>query len=732
MIEPHQLPAEDTHQHPSEDLPIKESRFEQMASLAIEGLMVHANGIVLDANRAMAELVGCSTPEDLVGKQVLAVLPLTPQSREIAIAHLQTKSSAPFEIDLENADRTLTHLEVTCKDITYQGTNACVASIRDITQRKLAEDRLTRQLERLNVLHTIDHAVASVADLQTVLELLVKQIVEQIHVDACSLLLLDPQTQTLNYAAKKGFKTRALEFTRLPLGKGLAGLAALEKRIVHISDLAEIENNPSLIRALSHEDFVMYLGVPLVAKGNLLGVLEIFHRSRIDVDPNWLQFLEIVAGEAAIAIDNSRMLKITQDSYKEVNTLYQINKKLVATIDPQELMDEVVSLLQTGFNYLYVQIFVADPKTGNFVMRSGSGELGARLKSEGYYLSAGDGIVGVTAETGKPFFTNDVEAVFTFIRPPYLTDTKSELAVPIRAGSQFLGLLDIHQKDPFKLTERDVQLVTAVADQLAAALQKAALYADLQEALRQEKDTRAQLVHNEKLTVAGRLLASVSHELNNPIQAIQNALFLLKEEQSLSPQGKQDLEIVLSETERMAVMLARLRTTYRPINASEFKPVDIHQIIQDVSALVATHLRHHQITFELQAEESLPEVSGLEDQLRQVILNLVMNAAEAMSAGGHLEISIKRLADSKEVLITVSDTGPGIDEQIFPNIFEAFVTNKEQGTGLGLTISNEIITRHNGRIEIKNNPQKGASVLIWLPTIQKKGKNDHNRQNPGR
>lgn len=725
-------PPEETNQPANEDFQTKENRYEQMASLAIEGLMVHANGTVLDANQAMAELVGSSNPESLIGKQVLDVLPLTPQSKEIVIAHFQSKLSDTFEIEFENADGSITHLEVTCKDIAYQGTDACLGSMRDITKRKLAEDRLTRQLERLNVLHTIDHAVASVTDLQSVLELLVKQIVGQIHVDACSLLLLDPQTQTLNYAAKKGFKTRALEFTRLPLGKGLAGRAALEKRIIHISDLSEIENNPSLIHALSHEDFVTYLGVPLIAKGNLLGVLEIFHRSRFIIDANWLQFLEILAGEAAIAIDNSRMLEITQESYKEVNTLYQINKKLVATIDPQELMDEVVSLLQTGFNYLYVQIFVADPKTGNFIMRSGSGELGARLKSEGYHLSAGDGIVGVTAETGKPFFTNDVEAVFTFIRPPYLADTKSELAVPIRAGSQFLGLLDIHQKNPLKLTERDVQLVTAVADQLAAALQKAALYADLQEALRQEKDTRAQLVHNEKLTVAGRLLASVSHELNNPIQAIQNALFLLKEEQNLSPQGKQDLEIVLSETERMAAMLARLRTTYRPINASEFKPVDIQQVIKDVSALVATHLRHHQITFEFRSDESLPTIYGLEDQLRQVILNLVMNAAEAMSGGGHLEISTKHLASTREVLISVSDTGPGIDEQIFPSIFEAFVTNKEQGTGLGLTISNEIVTRHNGRIEIKNNPQKGACVMIWLPSMQKKGKNEYNRQSPGR
>lgn len=706
-----------------------ENHFELMTTLASEGLLVHLGGIILDANPAMAGLAGIANPQEMIGRHVLDLLPLTETSRTAVAAHLGDNSSELLEISLVRPDGSLRPVEVVCKPLDYHGQPACVASMRDISRRKQTERELTRQLERLNVLHTIDQAVTSSMDLQSVLNLLVQLIVEQIHADACSLLMFNPYTQTLNYAAKKGFTTRALEFTRLVLGKGLAGRAALEKRVISIADLSEIENNPTLIRALEHEHFTTYTAVPLIAQDNLLGVLEIFHRSHMAPNAEWLKFLEIVAGAAAKAIDSARLLEMTQESYKEVSTLYQINQKLLATIDPQELMDDVVSLLQTGFNYHYVQIFVADPQTGNFVMRAGSGELGARLKSEGYHLLPGDGLVGVTADTGKPFFTNDVEAVFTFIPPPYLTETQSELAVPIRVDHQFLGLLDIHQKAPHNLSERDVQLVSAVADQLAIALQKAALYTDLQEALRQEKSTRAQLIHNEKLAVAGRLLASVSHELNNPIQAIQNALFLLKEEQQFTPQGRQDLEIVLAETERMAGMLARLRSTYRPIHASEFKAVQLRRVIQEVYALVATHLRHNNITFTFNDHDPLPDVAGLEDQLRQVLLNLVMNSTEAMGNGGHLAISV-RLADASQVLITVEDDGPGIDSQILPNIFEAFVTNKEQGTGLGLAISNEIITRHGGRMEIHNNPRQGATVSIWLPVIQEKGKHEHHGQDP--
>ncbi len=330
-------------------------------------------------------------------------------------------------------------------------------------------------------------------------------------------------------------------------------------------------------------------------------------------------------------------------------------------------------------------------------------------------MPLGEGIVGFTAETGKPFFTNNVDEVISFVRAPFLPDTKSELAVPIKTGTHFLGLLDIHQVPPAYLTERDVQLVSGVADQLAVALQKAQLYTDLQNSLHQEQATRSQLIQAEKLAVAGRLLASVSHELNNPLQAIQNALFLLQDEGELSEQGQQDMKIVLSETERMATLLERLRITYQPVRAEDFRPVQINNIIMDVHALVATHLRHAQISFEFHPDPDLPDIPGLDNQLRQVMLNLFMNAVDAMANGGSLIVTTSWLAENKEILIKVTDTGTGIDESILPNIFEAFITNKEKGTGLGLAISSEIVLKHHGRIQAENNPQGGATFSIWLP-----------------
>jgi signal transduction histidine kinase len=287
--------------------------------------------------------------------------------------------------------------------------------------------------------------------------------------------------------------------------------------------------------------------------------------------------------------------------------------------------------------------------------------------------------------------------------------------MPIKIDGSVIAVLDIQQVLPGHLTQRDLNLMSSVADQLAVALQRATLYTNLQQALEHEKFVQAQMIQSEKLVAVGRLLASVSHELNNPLQAIQNALFLLKDEKGISEQGRQDLEIVILETERMAVMIDRLRESYRSPRTETYKPVFLNTVIEEVYALVSTHLRHKEISFEFHPAPDLQAVPGFADQLRQVILNLLMNAVEAMIPGGHLSISTQRLQEQGRALLVISDTGPGVDPEILPHIFEAFVTNKESGTGLGLTISYDIIRKHAGEIVVENNPGGGAKFSIWLP-----------------
>jgi two-component system NtrC family sensor kinase len=461
---------------------------------------------------------------------------------------------------------------------------------------------------------------------------------------------------------------------------------------------------------------------PVHSGNRKLGTISVSSNLPFAFNENDIKLLSQLGTQAAIAIENANLLESTQQALKETNALYRINQGLVTSLEPGDLLQDTVELLQKNFGYYYVQIYVADPESEDFVMRAGSGRIGMQLKARGHRIKAGEGIVGYTAETGAPFFTNNVDDIVSFTRNPLLPTTKSELTVPVKIGGEILGLLDIHQTPPKYLTQRDMQLVTAVADQLAIALQKADLYESLQESLRQEKAVRGQLVKNERLVIMGRLLATVSHELNNPLQAIQNALFLLKGETHLSPQGRQDLEIVLAESERMANMIERLRATYRPVHADDFVPTQINHIVEDVYALTSTHLRHNQIVFEFHPDLDLPLILALADQIRQVVLNLLMNAVESMTSGGKLTVNTNFLCESNEILLTVSDTGEGIPPEILPTVFEAFVTNKERGTGLGLTISYDIVIKHHGRITAENNPDAGALFKVWLPVNHSEGK----------
>lgn len=579
--------------------------------------------------------------------------------------------------------------------------------------RQSAEDK-SRQMEQMRALFSIEQAVLSSMDLHQILYLLVREVVKQLHVDAASVLLVNPKTQRLEFAAGEGFRTQALRFTRLEIGSGLAGQAAQQLKTLYIEDLTTLDN-PVLTKSIAGEEFVTYYGVPLFGKDQLQGVLEIFHRSPLAPDPEWLAVLDTLAAQAAISIHNASLLEDMQQSLKETNALYRISQSLASSLDPDRLMQDVADLLYRDFGFYNVQIFLMDSASNMLVAGHGSGERGRLFQKENFSLPVGTGIVGHVAEIGEPFTTNAVNQVLFYVSDPHLPETQAEMAIPIKIEGQVLGVLDIQQTSNSALTDRQMQLMEAVADQLAVALQKASLYAKLQNSLQQEKAMRSQMIQNERLVVVGRLLASVSHELNNPIQAIQNALFLIKEEETFSEQGRQDLEIIISETERMAALIDRLRTAYRPIRSEDYQDVQINGLVEFVRALTATHMRHNSIRFDFKPDPDLPVISGIPEQLRQVILNLFMNAIEAMREGGQLTVRSEYLPSQGKILLAFIDSGAGIDPQLLPHIFEPFITSKDMGTGLGLTITYDILQQHRGEIQAENNPQGGATFKIWLP-----------------
>lgn len=179
-----------------------------------------------------------------------------------------------------------------------------------------------RHLQRVESLHEIDNAISGSLDLRVTFNVFLDQIVAQLGVDAADILLLNPHTQSLEFAAARGFRTPALQHTHLRVGDGLAGRAALERKIVGITDLAGELNGLARSPFILSEGFVSYHGVPLIAKGRVNGVLEIFHRTRIDRNKDWLDFLDTMAGQAAIAIDNAELYGNLQRANIDLSLAY--------------------------------------------------------------------------------------------------------------------------------------------------------------------------------------------------------------------------------------------------------------------------------------------------------------------------------------------------------------------------------------------------------------------------
>jgi HD-GYP domain-containing protein (c-di-GMP phosphodiesterase class II) len=194
---------------------------------------------------------------------------------------------------------------------------------QELQERKRAEQHQQLQLQRLSAIHAIDVSITTNVNQETTLEVLLEQVLEQQRVDAAAVLLLNKNTRTLEYAVSRGFNTAALQHTRLRLGEGLAGQAAMQQVVISIQDLTATDTSLSRSPLIVNESFVSYIGVPLISKGQVKGVLEVFHRSMLKTDADWLDFLESLATEAAIVLDNISMLNDLQESNLEMELAYK-------------------------------------------------------------------------------------------------------------------------------------------------------------------------------------------------------------------------------------------------------------------------------------------------------------------------------------------------------------------------------------------------------------------------
>ena len=267
--------------------------------------------------RWLAEFSKTQTVSKLVGQVLIKFVP-----QLLKIMHIQSVIIVP----LISSGKTIGLMDVTSSKLLSEETLRRIQLISHqmtaIILRKQAENQVQVQISRLNAMRAIDLTISSSLDMRLSLDALLKQVLAQLKVDAADILLLDQSSGTLEYAAGKGFNNLNIRKFRLQLGEGMAGQVGLERKSLHVTDLNAIDSKFKLSEALNDEHFLEYFGIPLVAKGLLNGVLEIFNRTPLSPDLEWLNYLEALGAQAAIAIDHVLMFDGLQQSNQELIAAY--------------------------------------------------------------------------------------------------------------------------------------------------------------------------------------------------------------------------------------------------------------------------------------------------------------------------------------------------------------------------------------------------------------------------
>lgn len=288
--------------------------------------MTDKDGIVISINPRFTELYGY-TSEEVIGKVTPRILKSGVQDWEFYTRFWKTilqNELVSGEVINRTKDGRLVFIEETVNPFLDDHGNIAgfLAIQRNVTERKQAEDNVRRKLSHLKALREIDIAIASGFAMQINLSVLLKHTLAELGVDAASILLLHPSLNTLEFAAGAGFRTRAIERSSLRVGDGHAGQVALQRNMVQIDDLRKSEHRFARAELLAEEGFVSYYGVPLIAKGLVKGILEIFHRSTLERDQEWMDFLHTLAGQAAIAIEDAQLFHNLQQSNIELLQAY--------------------------------------------------------------------------------------------------------------------------------------------------------------------------------------------------------------------------------------------------------------------------------------------------------------------------------------------------------------------------------------------------------------------------
>ncbi|HMR62628.1 MAG TPA: PAS domain S-box protein [Anaerolineae bacterium] len=617
------------------------------------------------------------------------------------------------------------HVDEAGQVISYDGL------ISDITESK----RLQLQLQAI---YALGNKLTRLRNEMAIVERVLRTAVDVLHIESASYGIVNTVANQLEYRYHLTYGMGHSTKVCLPLTEEEldVGVEVIRKReSIYIPDTRlDPRYAPLSARWLGRSE----LCVPLEIGEEVLGVLRVVSVEANHFTADDQKLLQTLADHTAVAIENAWLYQEIQSRVEELTTLNrraevlrQATTALTSTLDLNQVLTSILAQLEHLVPYDNACVLLWQGKE----LHLAATRAAARPKANG--SAAG------TVEQNHHFLTvTNILAEQTDNE-----DFPGWLKIPLMAQGQVIGYLTLENRQVTSFNPGEVALAQAFANQAAAAIHNAKLYKAEREQFRRLQVSQAQLVHAEKMAALGRLMASVAHEINNPLQATQNSLALI--ERAVNGHENSDklmhhLKVAGDEIDRISSIVRRVRKFYRPIfdqpqpnliddffrsTSDELQSTDLHAILEHVLELTDKQLEQHRIKIRRDWASDLPHIQGNPNQLKQVFLNLVLNGIDAVAEMAASEgvlflrtslvkAEIRNQPLQSAVQIEFGDSGTGMSAETLSRLFEPLFTTKEHGSGLGLFVSYKIIEAHQGQISVESHLGLGTTFTILIPVKQ--------------
>jgi PAS domain S-box-containing protein len=615
-------------------------------------------------NKHLTRLTGWTT-EDIEKTSIMELTYPEPNYREQISKYM--KSLKPGFKDINMATKDGRVLETSWANVNIPDGRQVGIGI-NISERKKTERALQRYLDRIQFLHEVDEGILAAHSEGEIVQAVVHRLPEIIpDCIQASVITYNFEQRTLTQLVKSGQKQSYINET-FPMRDdefwGPIHDSLREGKPFVVKSLDILPAEAIALKSLdSSEDIKSHIYYPIIINKELVGTLNLGLRTRSPLSAEQTEIVTELLVPLSIGIEQTRLHE----------RALEINRRLFETIINN--IPVAVSLIRGND----LQIIFANPTY--YAITPGKKLIGSTLNeiwddTEYDYLQICKDIL----KTDEPFLVEDDEVILH--RTP---DSPAEKTF----FSWWLFPIDI----PDEQEKGILNMAYETTDRKLAEMA---------------------LVEAERLTTIGRMAASLAHEINNPLQSVVGCMGLAMEMMEEGEDASQFMDVAMEELIRASQIVKRMRDMGRS-EKMEKKPGHVEDDLQKVILLVHKQAEDQQIQVTYEVDEDLPEIIVASDQIRQVFLNLILNAIESMPDGGNLDISISKSKYLEGIQIRISDTGTGIHPEELDKIFEAFHSNKQSGLGLGLYISRRIILSHNGKIEVESEFGKGTTFTLWLP-----------------